>query len=141
MLEFKCILDVDYKKYDEVWWIVRSPKDILEEAKWVPELSPSPELFQKYREAYHAGEFGEKFFKEVYVPQFLEELLADKNELAILDKLCRESENKNIALCCYCEDEDLCHRSIIAGILLGLGAKVNTNDKYIDYFNLISSKL
>lgn len=141
MIEFKCIDDVEDEKYDEVWWIVRSPKGIPETVKWVPELSPSVELFAKYREAYHAGEFGEKFFQEVYVPQFLDELSKDKNEIDLLNKLRDVSKNKNIALCCFCEDESLCHRSIIAGILLGLGANVDTKDEYLKYFNRIKDKL
>ena len=37
---------------------------------------------------------------------------------------------------CYCETEAMCHRSIIAGILLGMGAEINTRQEYLNYYKL-----
>lgn len=99
----------------ENWMIVRSPDSILPYAKHVPELSPSPALFKKYREAYQAGDFDETFFKKIYVPQFVKELMANREAGSLLEYLCHESKTKDFYLGCYCIDEKLCHRSILRG--------------------------
>ena len=48
---------------------------------------------------------------------------------------------KNIALVCFCLDEQLCHRSIVAGLLQGVGCHVNmrSNKDYSHYYNLFRS--
>lgn len=120
----------------ENWMIVRSPDVIYSYTKHVPELSPSPELFKKYRKIFHEGNFDEKFFREIYVPQFIEELLVNPEVIEKLNYLCRESKTNNFYLGCYCSDERLCHRSIIAGFLMGLGAEIETEPEYMKYYNL-----
>ena len=127
--------------YDEVWWIVRSPDSLPKEEKLIQSLSPSRELFQKYREAFHAGQFGPEFFQNVYVPQFIAELSKNEAAEADLAYLCREGSRKNIVLGCYCRDETLCHRSIIAGILLGMGAEIQTSQEYRKYFEMFRNYL
>ena len=53
-----------------------------------------------------------------------------------LDYLCREGSRRKIVLGCYCEEEPLCHRSIIAGILLGMGAEIDTSTEYRKYYEM-----
>ena len=122
--------------YDEIWWIVRFPDSQPHREKLVQSLAPSRELFLKYREAFHAGLFGPEFFQTIYVPQFIAELSKNKETEDNLGYLCQESSRKNIVLGCYCENEPLCHRSIIAGILLGMGAKIQTNPEYRKYYEI-----
>lgn len=126
-----CIFD-----YDEVWWIVRSPDSLPKEEKLVQSLSPSSELFLKYQEAFHTGQFGPEFFQTIYVPQFIAELSKNEDAKTDLDYLCKEGSRRKIVLGCYCEEERLCHRSIIAGILLGMGAKIQTNPEYWKYYEI-----
>lgn len=133
MIRLGNIRDIDTSRAEN-WMIVRAPGEIPENARHVPELSPSPELFQKYRQAFHAGEFDRRFFDEVYVPQFLQELTKSQPALALLDNLKEESEKKDFSLCCFCEDESLCHRCIIGGILLGIGAAIETEPEYIKFY-------
>lgn len=123
--------------YDENWLIVRKPDKIPAFVKHEPLLSPSPELFRKYREAYHAGLFSQEFFDQIYVPQFLKELSENTDALNVLKILVEESRHKNIFLACYCEIESMCHRSIIAGILLGTGAEIKTVDEYKKYYEML----
>ena len=65
-----------------------------------------------------------------------------REEKDALNQLYVMSKTQNILLVCFCENEDLCHRSIIAGLLSGAGAEVQTSsghnyDKYWDmYHNL-----
>lgn len=133
MIRIGNYLELDEKKYDENWMIVRKPDEMPEFAKHVPALSPSPELFRKYRAAYHEGKFNQKFFDEVYVPQFLMELSENEEAMNMLQMLVEISDKKDIFLACYCEVETMCHRSIIAGVLLGMGAVIDTKEDYIKY--------
>ena len=137
MIYIDRITNICTSDYDEVWWIVRSPDILPQKEKLVQSLSPSRELFLRYREAFHAEQFGPEFFQNVYVPQFIAELAKNKEAEADLNYLCRESSRKNIVLGCYCEDEELCHRSIIAGILLGMGAEIQTNQEYRKYYEML----
>ena len=136
MLTVGSYQEMDQNRYDENWLIVRKPDDLPDFVKHVPVLSPSQNLFQKYREACQQKVFDQKFFNKVYVPQFLQELSENTEALAVLQKLTDMSKTKNIMLACYCETEAMCHRSIIAGILLGMGAEINTKQKYLNYYKL-----
>ena len=127
---------MDQNKYDENWLIVRKPDDLPEFVKHVPAFSPSPDLFQQYREACQKKMFDQKFFNEVYVPQFVKELAESAEARALLQTLTDMSRGKNIMLACYCEMETMCHRSIIAGILLGMGAEISTKQEYLNYYKL-----
>lgn len=134
MIKIGCISQINSDDYDEVWWIVRAPQTEPENEKHVPELSPSKGLFKEYRRVYHAGRFNEEYFQKVYVPLYLRELAINKQAMHILELLCKESLRKNIMLGCYCENELLCHRSVVAGILLGMGARIEIDVEYIKYF-------
>lgn len=136
MIKICIISSMEQNEDWENWMIVRAPDTIPSYAEHVPALSPSPELFAKYMKVYEAGTFDEKFFQEIYVPQFIEEFAANKEANELLNYLCHESEKKNFYLGCYCEDERLCHRSIVAGLLLGAGAKIETKREYIKYYNM-----
>ena len=74
------------------------------------------------------------------MPWFLKNLEKNLEAQERLEYLCKESRTKKIALCCYCEDESLCHRSIIAGILLGMGAVIETKEAYRKYFEGTGTK-
>lgn len=134
MIKVGKVSELNESQYDENWLIVRQPDEFPPFVKHEPMLSPSPELFRKYRDAFHAGEFNQEYFDLVYVPQFLEELAGNEQAIEILDELVYKSFEKNIFLACYCENESMCHRSIIAGVLLGMGAEIETNYEYRTYF-------
>ena len=134
MIKIGCISQINSDDYDEVWWIVRSLHKEPGREKYIPELSPSKELFRSYRNVFHAGQFNEEYFMTIYVPQYLQELVVNKEAVHILSLLKEESLQKNIMLGCYCENEKLCHRSIVAGILLGMGANIETDVRYLKYY-------
>ena len=52
MLTVGSYQEMDQNKYEENWLIVRKPDDLPDFVKHIPALSPSPDLFQKYREAW-----------------------------------------------------------------------------------------
>lgn len=134
MIKLGTVSELNEYQYDENWLIVRQPDEIPSFTRHEPMLSPSLELFRKYRDAYHAGEFNQEYFDLVYVPQFLKDLAENEQAIDILDELVCKSYEKDIFLACYCENELMCHRSIIAGVLLGMDAEIETNYLYRTYF-------
>lgn len=123
---------------DEIWLIVRSLKKLdynkSMSMMYVPELSPSPELYRKYLEWKAQGIWNKKVFTEKYVPNFLEDMCQTEAQ-ETLKNLLEESKNKNIMLACYCGDETICHRSIIIGILQGMGAETYNVSDYSAYYS------
>ena len=123
-------------KYDEVWVIVRSLKTPIAGAKQVEDLAPSRDLFLKYLELKKNNKWNADAFKNIYLPQFLYEIKANSKVTSpLLNELWRkDKEGKNIALLCFCDDEELCHRSIVAGLLQGVGCTVSAKADYSRYY-------
>ena len=120
--------------YDEVWVIVRSlknglPKPCTEKQKMyhVPHLSPSWDLFKDYLNWAKTGAWNYDCFVEKYAPRFLSQMKEAEGKRA-LNALFHKSKSMNILLVCFCPDETMCHRSIVAGLLQGVGAEVEGND-------------
>lgn len=140
MLHLGRISDIS-RDYDENWLIVRSVKQVPRNAVQVSALSPSTSLFYKYLDAKKAGRFDGAWFQSVYVPTFLREVIANQDARSLLNQLYAESRRKSILLACFCPNEALCHRSVIAGLLLGAGADIDCNPSYRKYFDLYKSML
>lgn len=121
MITILRISEVNYSDYDEVWAIVRSLKYGNQKMRHVPELSPSWSLFKTYMDMRKEGRWNEDTFRKVYVPRFLKEMRGREQQMLMGELF---NTQKNIALVCFCEDECLCHRSIIGGMLQGAGANV-----------------
>ena len=133
MITITDIRNVNYAAYDEVWAIVRSLKN-PGRMKHVPELSPSWALFKKYLQLRDTGKWNADAFRSIYVPTFLKEMsgIEPKRKLSELAELDRQG--KRICLVCFCHEETLCHRSIIAGILQYMGVQVqNVKGDYSKY--------
>lgn len=118
--------------------IVRSLKNKSPWMEQMAELSPDKSLFYAYLDMKNTGEWNETAFREIYVPRFLKQIKQDKQAVAALNGLYVESKTKTIELACFCADEKLCHRSIIAGLMRGANAAVQTEhgdgSEYIDYY-------
>lgn len=103
--------------YDEIWLIVRSLKtanipQLNIPVYHIPALSPSSELFQCYLSWRQQGLWNIDTFNNSYKPRFLKEMQSLEAQGYI--KLLRErSTTKNILLVCYCQDEAMCHRSLV----------------------------
>ena len=119
-------------EFDQIWAIVRSMKSKSAFIRQVEELSPSLELFLEYQRLKKAGQWNRAAFETICVPRFLKEMHGPRavDALNMLYQLSRK--DKKIALCCFCPDEALCHRSIVAGLLQGVGADVRL-DSGADY--------
>ena len=109
-----------------------NPKGLIQE----PLLAPSKSLFFRYRNWVAEGIWNKQTFDNAYAPQFLRELKANQSTIDKLNEIYRQSkQGLNISLSCFCEEESLCHRSIIAGLLQGAGADVNAENNYISYWH------
>lgn len=134
--------------YDEIWVIVRSLKSVPvisgTMVAWVPELSPSTELFYKVCDWKKAGVWGVEVFEREFVPQFLKEMHS-KTAIRKLEELYEIGKSKCVLLVCYCGEEKVCHRSIVLGLLQGMAAERGEQvkligkdfplDNYSDYYN------
>lgn len=124
---------VNYAAYDETWAIVRSLKN-PGKMKYVPELSPSWALFKKYLRLRDAGQWNTDTFKSIYVPTFLKEMAGMEAQRKLSELIELDKQGKRICMACFCRDEALCHRSIIAGIVQSAGIQVQgVNGDYSEY--------
>lgn len=121
----------------ENWYIVRKLGDEIYSQNFihVPELSPSPELFARYRQLKKLGQWNKETFDNIYVPIFLKEMTSEQ-AINHIKFLVRESKKRNIALFCFCENEIICHRSIVGGILKGYKSDIICPDEYLKYYEM-----
>lgn len=129
---------IDYDDYDEMYMIVRSMKPINPKIKQLDILSPQSSLFKFHRECVNKGTWNQSTFDKAYAPIFITQLQHSPYANKVLDDLYRKDDaGKRICLMCYCTNESMCHRSIIAGILQGMGCnvKIPTNSDYSRYYN------
>ena len=87
---------------------------------WLPELSPSQELVSRAMAAETDKEwqaFMRAYRKEMGTP-------AARHLLELLAEL---SHRTDIAVGCYCEDENRCHRSVLRELLAEHGADVTSD--------------
>lgn len=119
----------DLDSIDEIWCITRrQPKDFTDmngiPVKWVPELSPSEELLQKYLQLKKNQNWNLSTFESIYVPDFLG-LMFTKEARTWLNKLYFACSYKNILIVCYCKDVSLCHRKLIYMLITKAFIKMN----------------
>lgn len=143
MIVITNIRNINNDNYDEIWAIVRSLKHNNGAIKQVTSLSPSTELFYKYLSLKNNGNWDKNAFDTIYVPQFIREIRKQPDAIEKLGYLYQQDKmNKKICLVCFCTDETLCHRSIIAGLLQGVGANVitETQNDYSKYFEMFKKE-
>ena len=84
---------------------------------WLPNLSPTPELMKLGKSAQDNRSwelFKRKFRAEMSRPE----------ASRVLDLLAALSHQTQLAVGCYCEDEQKCHRSVLRQLLEERGADV-----------------
>ncbi len=103
-------------------------------------LSPSISLLNLVNNLRKNGNWNKETFNRYYVPNFLYEMKA-KDKRKRLTQIYKEGIDSDIILLCHCSEEELCHRSIIAGFLQGATKEtgielVNCNNDYSEYYNM-----
>ena len=141
MISIGNIFKTNPAEFDEVWVIcfavdeLRSLFEDFDNVFHVPELAPKESLFKEYRGMVHSGQWNEQSFKRCYVQKFLNDIQSSEAAMKQLRALVAVSEDKNIRLACFCPDDEegICHRSIVAGLLLNMGACVECSEDYRIY--------
>lgn len=90
---------------------------------WLPTLSPSEPLIHEAMATHdpHAAH-PERTWK-IFERKFRAEMKRP-DAAHLLDTLAALSHQTNFAIGCYCEDESLCHRSVLRKLLAERGAKI-----------------
>ena len=127
---------------DQKFAIVRSlTRPITGVSQWA-DLSPSRDLFREYLRLRDAGKWDAKAFEEIYVPKFLAEMRQPRAQAA-LAKLHDMAMNANVAVACFCTDESMCHRSIVASLLAATGVairmKTPVNPRYAELYRAMAA--
>lgn len=84
---------------------------------WFPNLSPSEALLKEFFPIDDAGAW--RSFKR----RFLAEMKS-ADACRALDLLAALSHQTNFSIGCYCEEEQLCHRSLLRELLVKRGAEL-----------------
>ena len=84
---------------------------------WFPTLAPSVETMQLGQAATTPGQWA------VFMRKYRAEM-AQPDARHALELLATLSHSSQFSVGCYCADEAHCHRSILRGLLLALGASV-----------------
>lgn len=128
MIYTNCIKKAKASDYDEIWAIVRSMKTANPKIAFqVQSLSPSYALFKTYLDLRNAGNWNQKTFDEIYKPQFLLEIKNNPQAQQMLVGLCElDKRGRKICLVCFCDEYSLCHRSLVAELLIARGCNVET---------------
>ena len=104
---------------DEIWYVVRSIKPFKQISgvisKHVPVLSPSLDLFLKKEKYRKKCMWNKKTFDTWFKPLFLKEIINNSEAMNLINEL--STTDKRILLVCYCEREDMCHRSILKELI------------------------
>lgn len=118
--------------YDNTFLIVRSTaslekanSSLLKDSEHVPALSPSRDLFWSYLGWKEHNQWNQDTFDNVYKPVFIDQINNDPEAKEWLDKIEQlDKDGKNVALLCFCVNENLCHRIIIGEMLQQRGCNV-----------------
>ena len=87
------------------------------EIEWMPDLAPSAELMQKVEKWKADKEWNAATFGNQFVPLFIRETTSPNFKKAVREVKRRSREGEKICLACFCKNPDLCHRSIVIGLL------------------------
>ena len=85
---------------------------------WLPELAPSTDIMDRFR----SGPFTELRWKQ-FVRRYRSEMSTPEKS-RMLDVFAALSHQTNFSVGCYCQDEKVCHRSILKKLLKEHGAKI-----------------
>ena len=118
--------------------IVRSDRNIPDGVLHVPQLAPSWELFKDYLKWRDNRVWGATLFEECYVPRFIHELNAKSAKQRLNWIWLQSNRGCTVQVGCFCSKEGLCHRSVVGGILEGVGTEVTYSSglSYAKYFDM-----
>jgi uncharacterized protein YeaO (DUF488 family) len=106
---------------DERWLITRVEAKI-DGILWVSDLAPSQRLFRKYFDEWK-GTPVEDYWPQ-YVEMFQEELKQESKLIALRHLWHLSTQGVSVALFCYCQSPEHCHRSLVGDFMRSHGVTV-----------------
>ena len=88
------------------------------------DLSPSKELLKVIEKLKETGSWNQESFQEYFVPSFIKETLQSPLK-DVLNEAFVYSKNNKLAIACFCEDKNMCHTSVIEGLLQAVGSETD----------------
>lgn len=131
---------VKMEDYDEIWIITRNYVAMPKGASWIPDLAPSKELFLQYCEWKKKKKWNKDTFQNEYVPIFLQEMYKQTAKDKLNELFQKDKKGIRVAICCPCDSEGICHRSIVGGLLKGVGCEVYCKEEYRTYYQMYIQK-
>ena len=117
-----------FKKYSDTEFNQSNYRLLMQpNVKIIDELSPSKDLYSVFMSLKVNGDWNMDVFLKKYVPRFLKEMSSQQDSKDRLNQLWElDRQGKTILLVCACQEENMCHRSIVAGLLHGVGCNVQS---------------
>lgn len=129
--------------YDDIWVVMLySPKGRPANFHHVKALAPSQELYQNFQVMKDMGEWNLNNFQALYAPRYMSGIMSNGYSRSQLECLIQLAcAGRNIAIVCTCYHEDLCHRSILGGIVQATcpGVVVDCLGDYSHYWHELNS--
>ena len=122
-----------------VFLITRIPGNLAkyvdgEKIRLCRQMSPSPELLKLKKQLQDSGKWNQETFDKQFVPRFAEEFALNREARAAMNEVFQlVLKGRNVALACFCNEEELCHRCIVKGFLQAVGVPSEGED-YSFYF-------
>lgn len=134
MIHITNIRNMNPEAHDYAYVIVRSLKKPIKNASQLAVLSPNTNTFWEFLRLQKTGQWNKETFDNWYTPAFLVQIQNDEAAKEMLrDLIHMDKQGKDIVLACFCSNSNMCHRSIIAGILAENGANVNADCQIKSY--------
>lgn len=105
-------------------------KKLEKEKKYEPELFPSVHVSEEAdRYLKENPIWNEYVFRKVYLPNYLKSVNLEKGKKEITEIITHLNKGENVYYACYCANEKICHRNIVAGIIKKQGFEVESLKK------------
>ena len=88
---------------------------------WLPALAPTAVLLRAPR--------AEKKAWEAFCETYRQQLRCDPKARDLVKRLAKYAEDHDVLLCCYCADEERCHRGILKEEINHECTRMDTNDE------------
>ena len=115
MIEIGSVREMLKRKneFDYLVYICRSVRNKAEGCYVISDLAPSWELFKDYRRWVEEEIWSKEMFEREYKNRFIKEMYEGVGIIRLRKMVECSKKGMKIGLMCFCEREDMCHRSII----------------------------
>lgn len=122
MITICSIRDAKPEEHDETWAIVRSYKNASPKVRQVADLSPSWDLFSKYRRFVSESRWGADAFEGTYLPQFINEMQSERAR-KLIDACVKQTGMAKTSVCSVIVQTKACVTEVsLQAYCRGMGA-------------------